>query len=202
MPPDASSDIKTRRGAKVETHDAFFLGALTYTLQNEIGSDWANGGFSVDPNDSGGATKWGVTARALEEYRGAEVTEEDVRDLTLEEAREVYLDLFWNHLSLSLVNRPAISTAVFDAAVLFGVYLVVLFCQKSSKSSGFADLVSDGIIGPRTLEALNHVRISRWNIEFRCLLQERISFLIMKYPKNLKYENGWRARVERLKSLV
>jgi len=202
MPPDASSEIKIRRGAKADTHDAFFLGALTYTLQNEIGSNWATGGFSADPDDNGGATKWGVTARTLEEYRGVEVTEEDVRNLTIEEAREVYLDLFWNRLSLFLVNRPGISTAIFDAAVLFGVYLVVLICQKSSKSSGFADLVTDGILGPRTLESLNHVRISRWNVEFRCLLQERISTIITKYPKNLKYEAGWRARVERLKSLV
>jgi len=202
MPADASIETGIRRGANTDLHDDFFLGALTYTLQNEIGSDWARGGFSANPNDSGGATKWGVTAKTLGEYRGVEVSEGDVRALTIEEAREVYLDLFWDHLGLSSVNHPGIATAVFDASVLFGVYLVGRLCQKAIKSSGFESLVIDGIIGPRTIEAMNHVRIARWNEEFRCLLQNRISSIIEQYPKNIEYEKGWRARVERLKSLV
>jgi lysozyme family protein len=48
------------------------------------------GGFVNDPQDLGGATNMGITARTLAAYRGRPVTTEDVRALTRDEAREIY----------------------------------------------------------------------------------------------------------------
>ena len=47
-------------------------------------------GFVNDPEDSGGATKFGITQRKLAEWRRRPVTVDEVRELAEEEAREIY----------------------------------------------------------------------------------------------------------------
>jgi hypothetical protein len=49
------------------------------------------GGFSDHPEDPGGATNFGITHKTLAEFRGVDsVTKEDVRNLTRDEAKEIY----------------------------------------------------------------------------------------------------------------
>jgi lysozyme family protein len=57
-----------------------FERALAFTLRWE-------GGLSQDPDDPGGTTKYGISARAHPEV--------DVRNLTLEDAKEIYRKEYW-----------------------------------------------------------------------------------------------------------
>ena len=63
-----------------------FNACLDVTLPHE-------GGYVDHPSDPGGATKMGITHKTLAEWRGksmAEVTKQDVRNLSLAEARQIY----------------------------------------------------------------------------------------------------------------
>ena len=53
------------------------------------------GGFVDDPDDKGGATNYGVTQATLEQYRENDVSREDVQNLTVDEAKECYHEMFW-----------------------------------------------------------------------------------------------------------
>jgi lysozyme family protein len=56
------------------------------------------GGYVNDPQDSGGATNLGITARTLGVWRklGRDATEEEVRSVSQDEAEGIALALYWN----------------------------------------------------------------------------------------------------------
>lgn len=92
--------------------------ALDFTLAWE-------GGYSDHPGDSGNwtggsinsgelkGTKWGISAAAYPLL--------DIKNLTLEEAREIYYRDYWLKLKLPEDVSVAAAVAVFDAAVNHGV---------------------------------------------------------------------------------
>jgi lysozyme family protein len=78
------------------------------------------GGFVNNPHDNGGATKYGVTIGTLRDWRRrtnpkAVVTAQMVRDLRLEEARDIAKVLYWDKVGGDILPR-GIDYALFDWA--------------------------------------------------------------------------------------
>ena len=115
------------------------------------------GGFGNDQKDSGGATKYGITEVVARNfgYKG------DMRDMPVEFARGVYRKAYWDLLSLDAVDRLSYPVAeeLFDIAVNCGPGVAAKFLQRSlnvlnREQKDYADLIPDGSIGNRTIEAL------------------------------------------------
>ncbi|GHC17629.1 hypothetical protein GCM10010082_06100 [Kushneria pakistanensis] len=102
------------------------------------------GGYVNHPNDPGGETRWGITKRTAREagYRG------DMRDLTRERAREIYLTAYWLRARCDQYDG-AIGYQLFDIAVNSGIGNAIRMLQRA------ADVADDGIVGPITLDAIN-----------------------------------------------
>ncbi len=66
------------------------------------------GGYSNDPNDPGGETKYGIAKR----YH----PDEDIKNLTLERAKEIYLNDYWMPNACDDANFP-LDICLFDSAV-------------------------------------------------------------------------------------
>lgn len=116
-----------------------FVRCLDIVLRHE-------GGFSNDPQDPGGATMMGITRATLAAWRGAPVTEEEVRALTEEEAREIYRANYWNVLRCD--QLPAgLDLTVFDFGVNAGPGAGARLLQRA------LGVRADGAIGPITLAA-------------------------------------------------
>jgi lysozyme family protein len=83
----------------------YFLSAFTLVVG-------AEGGYVCDPNDPGGATKYGISQRAFPNV--------DIQGLTLEQAQQIYLTSYWNPLNLD--SKPW-NTALlkFDCGVNQGI---------------------------------------------------------------------------------
>ncbi len=113
----------------------------------------AEGGFSNDPRDAGGATNFGITIGTLTEWRrsrtpGATVTPDDVRALKLEEAKEIYRSRYWNITRCE--DLPAgVDLLVFDMGVNAGPGRSARILQE------ILGVEQDGSIGPVTLNGLN-----------------------------------------------
>ena len=86
--------------------DNNFTRALTFTLKWE-------GGYSNDPNDPGGETKWGISKRAHPEL--------DIKNLTEGEAAKIYHTNYWTPLKCDKFDLP-MAVCVFDTAVNCGVH--------------------------------------------------------------------------------
>ena len=82
-----------------------FERAMAFVLKYE-------GGYSNDPNDPGGETKWGISKRAHPEL--------DIKNLTLEEAKRIYYTDYW--LPSGAADMPeALAIAHMDTSVNLGV---------------------------------------------------------------------------------
>lgn len=112
---------------------AEFSQAIGYVLQNE-------GDVSDDPMDRGGLTRWGITAAV------AAANHRDISTLTLDEAKDIYHQRYWN---FDQINDQRVATKMFDVCVNCGVVGGTKIIQRA------VGVMSDGLLGPQTVAAIN-----------------------------------------------
>jgi len=91
-----------------------FEDALKFVLKWE-------GGYSNDPNDPGGETKFGISKRSYPNL--------DIKNLTLEQAKEIYFQNYWLKAGCDELTSP-LDIIVFDTAVNMGVSRAKEFLDK------------------------------------------------------------------------
>lgn len=156
-----------------------FQDAVQIVLELEGG-----GRVSSHPRDPGGLTKYGISLRAH-----PELGEEGIRNLTEEQAIEIYRTSYWTPLRPARFS-PRLALPLLDAAVNHGLGGAGRILQQSLNRLG-ADLVVDGIIGEKTVAAAKSYRPSRVLAAF---LAERLRFY-----RNLdtydEFGAGWDRRI-------
>jgi lysozyme family protein len=104
------------------------------------------GGYTNDPNDPGGPTNFGITIKDLEEWRGKPVTADDVKNMSKNEAQEIYRSMYWNPMQCDDLPN-GIDMEVFDFGVNAGIREAVKTLQS------VVGVTADGSVGPITLSA-------------------------------------------------
>lgn len=118
-----------------------FEESLAHVLKHE-------GGYVNHPADPGGMTNLGVTKRVWEEWTGRSATEQEMRSLTPDVVAPLYKKRYWDAVRGD--DLPAgVDFCVFDCAVNSGVSRAAKFLQR------IAGVAQDGVIGPKTLDALS-----------------------------------------------
>ena len=117
------------------------------------------GGYSNDPDDPGGATKYGVTLATLRRLkldmtRDGKIDGDDVRAMTRRKAREIFIQNYYHRPQIDRLPMPLQAT-VFDMYVNSGSNAVRIL-QRLLGQMG-QRLVVDGLIGPRTEAAAKAV---------------------------------------------
>jgi len=109
----------------------------------------SEGGYSNRKTDSGGPTKYGVTHKTLAAHRGvASVTAQQVKEMTLNEAEDIYMTGYWTQSGGDLL--PAgLDYAAFDFGVNSGPARAVKVLQR------LVGVSADGNIGPQTVAAVS-----------------------------------------------
>lgn len=133
-----------------------FEKALKEVLKIETGGD-ADGGFTNDPQDAGGETKWGITKRLAR----ACGWRQPMTALTKEFAIQVYEKVFWKDIGLDLIAQHSepVAMELFEASVNIGTGLPQKWLQYclnglNSEEKLYDDIKEDGQIGPKTAQAL------------------------------------------------
>jgi lysozyme family protein len=121
------------------------------------------GGFSDDPKDPGGATKYGISLRFLRSLApelgdvdgDGDIDADDILALTPDKARELYRAHFWTALDLDYI--PAVAALLlFDTAINMGCVRAVKILQETLNL--FCHKVDvDGKIGAQTKTAVRRV---------------------------------------------
>ena len=136
----------------------------------------AEGGYVNDPDDPGGETKYGVSARAY--------PNEDIKNMTLERAKMLYRRDYWDMTKCDSIPPP-LNKYVFDAAVNQGTQAAIKMLQKS------VNVAQDGIFGRDTERA-----IERNNIPQLCALFMAERAIRYTSTRNAdKYLRGWLKRL-------
>lgn len=168
---------------------AQFEQTIGYTLENE-------GGFVDNRFDSGRATNMGITEATLSAYLGRQATVEDVRNMSLETAKAIYVMHYWHPLNLDAVASQPIATAIFDMGVNFGPLLAAEMAQEA------VGVTVDGDIGPQSLTALNTADAKVFMRNFVAIVKAHYDHLVREIPKDRVFYVGWMRRADRLLTLV
>lgn len=165
----------------------------------------AEGGFVNDPKDSGGATKYGITLKTLQDFRlDATLGAKDVELLNLETAHEIYFRKYYAPLGLTQCTNRLACILILDQGANRGVGAV-----KRDIAEIFGFKLSPSY--PTPIAILNfyqeqQITIPMLNasfaIEFLVRSQEAYESIIKGNPIMAKYLNGWLNRTHRLFSLI
>ena len=158
-----------------------FTDALDVVLREE-------GGFSNDPQDSGGMTNLGVTARNWAAYTGRPATEAIMRGLRRVDVQPFYKAWYWDKVSGDQLPI-ALGLVAFDFAVNEGTATAVKLLQ------GVCGAPRDGKIGPNTLRALQAyiTGIGLPKLITRYCDAQRDHY--RELPNFLRFGQGWLNRV-------
>lgn len=95
---------------------------------------WEGTTYENDPDDPGGATKYGIDQRSHPTV--------DIRNLTAEEAREIYWREYWNENKCGELPFP-LGEVHFDACVNVGAGQAKKFLTRSQSSKEYLTLRED-----------------------------------------------------------
>lgn len=154
------------------------------TIAFETGGD-KTGGYTNDPNDSGGETKWGISKRAHPEL--------NIKALTFNEALRIYQTNYWNKAYDEILSDK-IAFKLYDMGVLIGIRKAGMYLQKAIKDLGLHIRV-DGNIGPITIAAINILDEDLLYNKFIIILEAYFKRIALFRPKNRKYLRGWLNRL-------
>lgn len=150
------------------------------------------GGFVNDPDDLGGATNRGVTLATYMQYcrkKGYPVpTVERLKNLSDREWTEILKTMYWDRWKADQIENQSVANILVDWVWASGNNGIKIPQQ-------LLNVKVDGIVGPKTLEAVNSrnprelfdlIKIARFDF---------IEDICRKRPANNKFKRGWLNRI-------
>lgn len=154
------------------------------------------GEFTDDENDRGGATNFGITEEEAREFGYAG----DMRNLTKDFAKNIYLKKYYLGNKLDKVINNKVALSIFDWSFNSGRWATKKAQVTLNSYFGY-DLVVDGIFGIKTIKALNEVEEQGKSEEFLKNyhnLQRKFYHSVVEYnPTQSDFLKGWLNRVDR-----
>lgn len=149
------------------------------------------GGYSDDKYDSGGKTKYGIIEVEARKYgyKG------HMRDMPIEIARDIYDKKYYHGNRLNEVTDDRIALSVCDWIVNSGNWGAKK-AQQALNELGY-NLVIDGKIGNKTIEALNTVDVEKFLEKYHSLQRKFYHSIVANKSNQKVFLKGWLNRVVR-----
>jgi len=161
-----------------------FRRAVDIVLEHE-------GGYVDNHADHGGPTKYGLTLHDLK-LGGLSDDVATLKALTQDQARSVYLDVFWTPGHYDELQSDNLAVCLFDQAVLDGTAAI-------AGLQTLLDTHPDGVLGPLTVAAANREPNNVVALEF---LHARVRYyvgIVKADASQIQFLTGW---LDRLFDLV
>lgn len=162
-------------------YSAIFIAAVNHTLDNE-------GGYSCDPNDPGGETKYGICKRDHPEL--------DIKNLTRVQAIQIYFRDWWQRYSFAELPGK-IGEKTFDLAVNMGPRMAVECLQRALRACN-NPVAEDGEIGQMTADAAHTCEMNAGKVSptplMAALRSEAAAHyreLFARRPNDEEFIRGW-----------
>jgi len=165
---------------------ADFAPAIAILLEHE-------GGFAERDAGRAGCVNRGLTQRRIMDTKRAQTWEEAytfVKEMTLEEARGIYKDDYWDKHQLGKIDSQRFATVLFSTMANMGEGTAVKNLQKA------LGITADGKLGPLTLASLNGMAPAEVEEKWK---QRLVDYYTQIAPRvGPRYLKGWLARVDEL----
>ncbi len=149
------------------------------------------GGYVDHPRDPGGATNFGITIGTLSNWRGRKVSKREVKELTREEAMQIYKAQYWDTIRAD--ELPAgVDYCCYDYSVNSGPSRSAKELQRVVGAS------VDGVVGLETLTKVQSCGKSPSEIVNE-ICDRRLAFMkrLRTWPT---FGKGWSRRVADVRS--
>lgn len=158
--------------------------------------------YTNHPADKGGPTKFGITLGSLKDWRGKNVTAKDVENLTEEEARQIYKARYWDKANLGFLSNGKVSMALMDQVVQRGVKGGITLCQVMLNSQSRTSLLVDGVMGPKTRNAIELLNEEFFCREFIQAAQHKYLDNVLRDSSQIVFLRGWLNRTHILQDML
>jgi lysozyme family protein len=153
-------------------YDIGFVSVIDELLEDEKG-------YANDPNDPGGETKYGISKRSYPDL--------DIKNLKKSQAVAIYFADWWTKYGYINIDDLELAGELLEASVNMGAKQAHKILQRTINGTFPAwELAIDGILGPKTLKAINLVHPGWFLAEFRLALIQ--FYLNLKKPR---YLSSW-----------
>lgn len=145
------------------------------------------GGFTNNPDDHGGPTKYGITIPDLAAFRGVDpstLSATDIENLTTDEATAVFQKMYIKDPHFDAIQDDHLRALMVDCGVLHGVETAVKWLQNALGVS------ADGNLGPITQMSLTHANPQHLQCAV-CATRIRYMADILRNPTQDQFEHGW-----------
>lgn len=162
----------------------------------------AEGGYQNLVNDKGNynsnkervGTNFGISAMFYESVIGRPPTIEDMKSITQFDAHILFKNEFWDTVKADQINSQSVAEMIADHAINANPRVAVKITQRVLNKYFNTQLVVDGVVGVKTIRAINSVNQEKLFI--------RIGEERLEYYQNLNdykyFSNSWDNRVYEL----
>lgn len=164
---------------------ADFKTAITKLLEHE-------GGYVNNPADKGGPTNFGITQTTYDTWMRKQTknpnyksTIDEIKNMSVGNAILIYKENYWDKVGGDKIKYYATAYAIFDQAVNFGPSVAIKRAQK------VAGVTQDGVVGPKTLEAINKIKDTDFVNQFVLLTESAYRTIVANNPSQSVFLQGW-----------
>jgi len=150
--------------------------------------------FVNNPNDKGGATKYGVILSTWKEYgydknHDGNIDVGDLKLITLDDAKKIAKKVFWDFFKADEIKNQSVAELMADWGFNSGRSLVSRRIQRILK------LPVDGVIGDLSLKAINKANQEKLFNAIKADRKSFIEFLVKSDPSQQVFYKGWMNRI-------
>lgn len=156
------------------------------------------GGYVHHKNDKGGATNRGVTYNTWEDYckrKGKEASLTTLRHMTKEEWRDIFTEHSWNPWQADKIASQRVANICVEWSWMSGARTAIKKVQK------LLGVTADGIVGPKTLAAINGHSGDALFGQIKELRKKFYYGIVKQDPTQQIFLKGWLNRLEDLSRL-
>ena len=154
------------------------------------------GGFCNHPKDKGGATNRGVTFEVFKQWRHTQgrpiPTIDDLRELTFTEYCNILRWHSWDEWQADKINSQQVAEILVDWVYNSGSWGI-------KKPQAFLGLKPDGLVGAKTLKAVNDYDPRLLFTHIKSMRKEFYLNIVKANPSQKVFLKGWLNRIESFK---
>lgn len=156
------------------------------------------GGFVNDPLDRGGATNMGVTIATwrsvgYDKDGDGDIDVDDLRLLTRDDViNRVLRPHYWDRWKGNLIRSQSLANTLVDWVWASGANGIRI-------PQRILGVKADGIVGPKTLEALNNRDPHRLFEQIQAERRAFVEGIVRRTPSQKRFLNGWLRRINNIR---
>lgn len=149
-------------------------------------------GWADDPDDMGGATMCGITLKTYKAHCRKKgfltPTKTDLRQIGFNTWKAIFKNMYWDKWQADQINDQKVANFLVDWVWASGNPGIKIPQQ-------LLGVKDDGIVGPKTLEALNRQDPEEFLLRLYARRVEYYKRLVAKKPSQNKFLKGWMNRL-------